>query len=586
MIRPVTCRSVLGLPAAALLLSPALASPQEMPLGKAVEDARPVMTIRMGDMANFILHPKDAGIRRAMAMLDDRLAELPGEVGEMPPPAAEAFLPESLPTWLHLLKAPKSFAMGLSGSQMQTTGNPMVFGLEIEEASAEAATAYEAELRGLLDRMGAPVPPGLFAAEGEGLAMKMGMAATRNVAPKASAIVRDGALVQAMDIDVAAILGFVDGMMAQQGGMPPEASLMFAAVQRILGDLRIELAQTNDGTHLHTAQVMAGLAGKMTAGGILPEGGLTAEHLSVIPADATMAAISRMDLDAAFGQLNSFVKEMAGQMGEDIDINAMVKSAAGIDLQTDLFGALGDTYGYYSSMSTGGGGLSSMVFFASVENQEALVETKETLADSLNMIASALAQGYVAPRTWEMGDTEYTTLMFPGLPVPLELTMALTDGWMVLAATPQAAMGAVAQMAPGRTGTSLASHPAIAALADGSKMTVSYMDTAHYASQGYGTTCMLMAALSNGVRSPLDGDREPGPIVPPYAEFAKDIVPSVASTEVRGADLVMTSVTDGSTVVQTSMLIGFMYELLPVVLPVFGAAVGAEELGREFGIYF
>jgi hypothetical protein len=188
-----------------------------------------------------------------------------------------------------------------------------------------------------------------------------------------------------------------------------------------------------------------------------------------------------------------------------------------------------------------------------------LIETKEQVEELINGQVAMLAQGYVSVRTWTRGDGEYTTLTFPGLPVPLEPTMAMTDEWLVIAATPQAALAAMGQI--NSAGGGLATHPLIAPLvAAGNKSAITYFDTEHYAKSGYGTTGLMLSSLSNAVRSRTDAMRDPGPILPLYAEFAAGIRPTVGYGELRGDDYISVSVTDASTVVQMAAMMGFLHE--------------------------
>ena len=581
----------LGLSASA---APAHAAPTPLPavqgmqeggpaaaIGQLREDAVQLMTIGWGDLREWVKHPKDAGLARAFSLLDERLAELPNELGnEMPPELAPAFAPEAIPTWLRFLSAPKSVTLGLSGEQAMEMGNPLVFGFGLDSESADSATSYKDEIVQLLQRMGAPIGPDMIQQRDETLIFRMGVDPQPIGTTRAADLVGGGSLVEELRINVAGAIEFAHQMVAAQGA-PPEAAMIFDILGRMgFDEMTVEVAVRSDGDVMRTASIATGIGAKMSEAGIIPADGLTTAHLLPVPADATFAVIDRMDMLATFDALNGLVGEIMAEQGQaDFDI-AGFASAMGIDLRDGLFGALGSTYGVYASDATGGGGALSTVLFFAVDDAEALVDTREQLLSTIEPMIAGETRGYVAARSWMKGDVEYTTLMFPGLPVPFEPTVAMSSDWLVVGMTPQAALGAMDHI--GGSGASIATNERVAAELSGeAKHTISFMDTAYYARQGFGPTSLIMSAISNAVRSPIDGAREPGPIMPVYSEFAQGIQPTVGSTRLVGADLVTNSTTDGSIVVQTAMLVGFVHEYIAAfALPLL--AIGAAEMEGDF----
>ena len=319
---------------------------------------------------------------------------------------------------------------------------------------------------------------------------------------------------------------------------------------------------------------MTGIGGRMLASGILPEGGISAAHLAPVPADATWASVGRMDMEAVFNNIDALVSEYAAEQMGGGNIADLVQGMVGIDLRSGLFGALGDTQGMYASDSTGGGGLTSTVMFFSLRDAEALLQTKEQIEEMLNAMVGAQAEGYASIRSWERGTDEYTTLMFPGIPVPIEPTMAMNEEWLVIAATPQAAMGAMDQIASGTN--SIASRAGIAPLLDGTNMSVAFMDSNYFARSGYGLASMMLSGVSNGVRSPTDTAREPGPIMPVYSTFKDGIQDWVSYSTVVGDDLVTRQTQDGSAVVNLATMMGFVNDYgLIMLAPAAAAAIPA-----------
>ncbi|QDV06211.1 hypothetical protein Poly30_17180 [Planctomycetes bacterium Poly30] len=543
----------------------------------------PLMTMGMGDLTKGPVHPKDAALVRALGWLDERLAELPSELGrDLPRELQPAFEADSIPVWLRLLTAQKRFAISALGAPPQRGQMPFLMSVAVDEASDEAAARYEGALKGLLQRMQAPFPMEMIQREGSALQVNMGAELAPMGHTRAAQMLGSEQPSFEMEMNVGGYLRFVQGMMMDSGA-PYEAMVVFDVLSRMgLDNAVIEVASSGDGTTSQTASILTGIGGRMKAAGILPEGGLTAAHLAPVPADATWASVQRMDMEAVFDAINALAGEyMKEQMGDSADIAETVKGLIGIDLRSGLFGALGDTYGMYASESTGGGGISSTVLFFSLRDSEALLETKEQLEEVLNGIAAGETDGYVNIRSWTRGDDEYTTVMFPGLPIPFEPTMAMGENWLVIAATPQAAMGAMDQIAG--SGPSLATKPSVARIvADGTKSGVSFMDGEHFAREGYGLTSMMFSSVSNGVRSRMDAMRDPGPVMPVYHVFQDGIQDTVGYSELQGDDLITRQTSDGSIVVQTAILTGFMTEygtfiLLPAVL-----AAGAPQFMRNF----
>lgn len=551
-----------------LLAAPLLAAPQEPAPGAPSQETIPFMSLSFGDMSQFVVHPKDAGLARACGMLDERAAELPAEfAGEMPPPLAVAFEPGTIPTWMRLLSAPKSVRMDLNPAALANYDMPFEFSMAVHETSPEAATQLEAEVRSMLQRMRAPLPEGMMFLDGSSLVLGDGAVPSPIGETSAAKLLGPGApVVSEMVMDVGGYLEFIADVMMQQGA-PPEMAMIFDIADRMgLMDCVVEAAGTVDEKASRSVSVVTNVGGRMRAAGLVPADGLTPQHLAPIPADATWATVSRFDMAAAFDALNGVIGEiLLEQMGAEIDPAQMMAATTGIDLRAGIFGALGDTSGMYASVTTGGGGITSTVFFSSLRDPDALIETKEQLEEMLNGIAASQARGYVSARTWTSGDGEYTTLTFPGIPVPLEPTIAMSDEWFVVAATPQAALGAMQHIESGAPG--LAAHPMIAPLAaQGSKTGISYLDTEYYARSGYGVTSMALSGLSNAVRSRVDELRDPGPIMPVYSEFAVGIVPTISYSEITGDDYVEWIVGDPSTVVQTAAVMGFVCEHAAIFL--------------------
>jgi len=219
-----------------------------------------------------------------------------------------------------------------------------------------------------------------------------------------------------------------------------------------------------------------------------------------------------------------------------------------------------------------------------IEDQDAFsgaIHKLTTMANRVIMEEADMPAQYVRFDTWsDSSGAELITLRFPGLPVPLELSMAFTDDWFIAAPTPQAAVAA-ARQAMGKGDGGLTSNPRFASVFKGhgeGATSVKFVDTARTIRSGYPMLTLLGSGISNMVRSPHDaGAREPGMIVPLYHDLAKNAVPSVHITRWAGDDLVTTTFGDRSLWVQTGGSAGVASAALPLMVVGLGVAGAANE---------
>ncbi len=122
------------------------------------------------------------------------------------------------------------------------------------------------------------------------------------------------------------------------------------------------------------------------------------------------------------------------------------------------------------------------------------------------------ASRYIRVQAWDFEGTPMFSLRFPGLPIPLEVTYAATDRWVIAGVTPQAVMAAVRQSA-GKGDKGVLSRPDMQGVwrEDRPLLSLQMSDTARNVRSGYPIAAMLGSAASNLARSPHDDKaREPG----------------------------------------------------------------------------
>jgi hypothetical protein len=150
-----------------------------------------------------------------------------------------------------------------------------------------------------------------------------------------------------------------------------------------------------------------------------------------------------------------------------------------------------------------------------------------------------------------------TAIVSPGLPVPIVPTLITTDRHLIVAASPQAALGA-AQQAAGSTGSSVLDNDAFddADVDVTGSTSITFVDSARTIRDGYATASLLANALGNFVRTTADPNREAGLVLPAYNDVVRDPQPVVARSFWAGDDYVTLFTADRSTVVNASAILG------------------------------
>lgn len=309
---------------------------------------------------------------------------------------------------------------------------------------------------------------------------------------------------------------------------------------------------------------------------------LGASDFGAVPSDAVWAGVGKGDLkwiDDLLGQFVEFNAEAAQGLEQ-------FKQMTGVDLRADVLATLGGTMGFYMSDATGGGSLASAVGMVTFEDRAKFMAAHGKLAAFANAAAGdapePLGKGHIKITGWKDGDLELYSLRFPGLPIPLEPTWAATEKWLIVGATPQAAVAA-ARQATGKGDKGLAANAAFASMMrkDQPVISATFLDSSRMLRGGFPILSMLGSAVANGVRSPIAPDREPGLIVPTYHELAKGAKPTVQFTYWRGEDLVQECRGDRSWLVNAGAAGGVVMEIAPLIaIP---AAIGAAQKG-EFGM--
>lgn len=585
------------LPVAILLAVGAAAVAQQEQPKPAASFNGTVLIVDHVALDQFFVDPKDRPLADALAMIPARLRELPMEIRDMPPEAAGV-----MNMVVTALARPGRLAVTYSETP---SGGAFGYGVEFSVLTKDKdeADQLHAKLSAMIAQAGnlrtqpskkfdgmtevqTPVASLAFgprkAADGWRYEVLFGTiqdpdavnAALPEPVKGLTPVVRGHA-------DFAGLLPAITMAEGFAGNQPQVAENLKMAREQIGGDHPIQVSFQSGYTSGESLSVV-----RFTNIPHPDKTPLASSDFGAVPSDATGVFLGRV---ADLEKIPAAIAAKAPPFADALD---QFQQATGVDLEKDVLAAIGGTAAMYLSDATGGGSIGSAVFMITIKDRERLATAMTKLTASANQFAeqAPIGPGYIKVVPWKDAKTKGTDLIslrFPGLPVPLELTIGMTDKWLILAPTPQGAIAA-ARQASGAGDEGLTANKAFAAVFRGSvkPVSLSFTDTSRGLRTAYPFLSMAGSMIANGVRSPTDPSREPGMLVPIYPELAKGARASVSVTYWDGDARVTEIHGDRSVLVQAGGIIGEVAELLPAVaIP---AAIGAgfaqaEQHGQRHG---
>ena len=581
------------LPAATAASSSTSAYAAAQPVAATEDDA---LVIFSKGLDGIFVDDKDAVLRDALRLIGPRLQELPTEIGQEDMPG------DLLAMLADALMSPMQLQAGLLEEfDLDQRTPPFYVQLQLQGADEQAAQQRMEVLMQLMQQAGGPDMqaqpladnPSIMEIDADGAPVFVGTGefngqpatiASLNVL-EANAVdmnryhLPEGVSpVMAMTYNAKAMAPLMEKV-AEQGGPDAEA-MMQMQMMGLTGDnaSSTHAAMGYSDDRAHFVATMSNYASNPMYQTLISERTLTAAELAMIPADATVANVSHVKLNG----LDDFVSAMIESVPEDQrdgmtadDMFQMIEEEIGLNPKTDVIDHLGETLGYYLSDTTGGGGLASAVMFMEVANEAGLNNTLAEWVGKANQLGQQEANGYVRFRTREVNGQKMTTLSFPGLPVPLEISYQVEDGYLWIGATPQALTGALQYKSSGSKGL-MDNQNFVDGLGGGGidgAMGVSFLDTPRLMDTGYGMATLGMSALTNALMSPTDESRSPGLILPTYMELMDGARASVSKTWIDGNDMRVHAQMD------RSMLVNLVGGLGNVSATYIGASVAALGAG-------
>ena len=526
------------------------------------------LKIYSGGLEGLLVDKKDQELLKALRLIDERMAELPLETGQPIPVAPIQF------AW-QLFTGPMSLRAGMKEGAGEAQHGPPIFAVaEFYADTEKRAEGFLQRFTGMLNAFGrmpiqpAPDLPNMKVIDLDGTPFYFGvtkqgkpaLSLGLNTAPTQQFDFGKSNLPQGVEpamkfeLDARELQPLFE-MIRNQHGDEEEIAPMMAHLEMFgfagpnATTITSELGYAADRAHI--ASRFARYRQLMAGSGMLTEQRLTAADLRRVPADATYARISKYN----FGGIGQALQSLAEQAGhdEEQDIMGMVEMHTGINPQRDVLDHLGQTAGIYMSDSTGGGGWLSMAAFVEVKNSEGLQQTMNKLASMANQLGTQHAKGYVRVSERTVNDVAMTVLSFPGLPVPLELSWSIADGYLYGALTPGSLLSAIQQGKASNKG--LSDNPRFAEMG-GTKVDnaiqVTFVDTPRMIRDGYGLVNLAMSAVSNAVRSPSDAQRGVGVIMPSLNDLTNGAKAAVSVVAIEGDDMTVRMQLDRSVLVNLS----------------------------------
>lgn len=533
-----------------------------------------VLEIRAAGLADIEPHEKDAAAHRALMMLGDRLAEVPGEF-DGPEEAREAI--ELVWAWL-------SGGTGVRVSQsdrapgMSLAISMQPYGMDAEE--------FGQRVTSLLEQSGAPI-----GADGDGSYFSTPLGRARLDAGEHDAMTLMLGTEEAAGVEVSR-LDLPGGADAHLSGRlhlerlgqfvrqivreeEPRLSELIEENAWIVDEAPlVDFAMGADGEHQHAVSRLHDAKSWVERMGVDTTVTFTPEDLSVVPRDAVMVQASPIPMDVLLNVIDFAIEES----GEDPF--EMIEEQTGYDIRGDVLENIGSTMIYYQSLTTGGGGFFSGVLIVDLEDAERAGEVHAQLRDQLNELGSQMARGYVRIRAFEAAGEDVFALATPGMPLPIEPSWGIVDDRLVVSASPVGLTAAIEQMQGGEASvmdSAVFGGGLEEVFGRGAVSALRLNDTAFGAEEGYAGASMLTSALSNAVRSPQMAQREAGTLIPPYTEFVDDIRPAVSAGYWEGDDYVVRMQADGSMLVHTAEAVskmGFNWYSMMGAVQALGAQAG------------
>ena len=287
--------------------------------------------------------------------------------------------------------------------------------------------------------------------------------------------------------------------------------------------------------------------------------------LKSIPATATMAGAGKLNVSKLLGGIREAAAKVEPRAADEWDkAFAEANRRLGMDLQRDVFDALGDEWVYYVDPNTGGRGPAGVVFLNRPKDpakaEAAFAKLEALLNDEL---AKNIKEKGVFVRflTAKSGGT---TIHYLGTPL-VSPSWAVKDGYVIFALFPQMVAGAADQLGAGK---SILDNPDFQTLRKRLGATnasgIAWSDLPRTAPDSYASWVAISRLVNVG---DIFGVPTPAMILPPLNRLTPHLTPagSVTWTDKDGLHAKAISPFPGATVLASDPL-GGLVGVLPAMM--------------------
>lgn len=264
---------------------------------------------------------------------------------------------------------------------------------------------------------------------------------------------------------------------------------------------------------------------------IKPGAGVDTSALAAIPADATLATISTLDLAALLESTRGMIDAHAPEYSEQFNSYlGLASQTLGTDIPKEVLPHLGSTWATYRAPSVAGNGVFGTVLLNKLKDPAKAAAGIEKLGQGINRTLLSVSKTPFPRFTFRSTTIDGVPVRI--LPLALvNLSVAVQGDYLVIALQPQSAVAAARYITSPDGKPNLASaagyKQALARLGAPPTAATSYLDLPTFAPTGYQT--LVFAANALGAGSTILGADVPVAQIPPYYKVAGAFSPDVSA---------------------------------------------------------
>lgn len=309
---------------------------------------------------------------------------------------------------------------------------------------------------------------------------------------------------------------------------------------------------------------------------------LSPAAMKIIPATATIAGATRIDLSKLVTGLRNAITQVEPGAGAQVDqLFQKASQSIGMDIQKDVLDNLGEEWVYYVDPYTGGRNVFGGVYINHLRNPQKAEASFAKLETLLNQeLAKNIHEKDISVKflTTKSGDT---TIHYLGTPL-VSPAWAVKGDYLIIALFPQMVAGAADQI--GTNAPSILDNPKFKAVRERLGVTnangFSFIDLQQTAPDGYALWTAISRLTGFG---DMFGVPAPAMILPPLRRLMPHMAPAGAVTWTDKDGLHMKAIAPfpGATLIGTDPLGGVASMLPAVMLPALTKAREAANRAAE-----